>query len=312
VKNLNWNEIQAKIYKLLEEEKSGTKKDKQKEAPAAEAKENKSGRTVQLVDLSKLKEMGKQKDETEAKAQEEKKAEPSKESKQKPLTKEEKAAQEKARKEAEAQAQLESKKAAEEKKLKKILSASEAEGFWAKPLPQGFAFARKDMVKNMSQIYVLSKWYITKIVEQAAELAKADDKHETKPNRDIVIGASHLQTAMDVVAAEIDPKLDRDHFLRNDLKEQRQQEKIKDAKRRDVVPSWKAAPRHWSQAVPEGYAFERSDLPGNLAKFYPKVSVGAMEDVLRQATEFIGKDEPKLIAYSAHILKAIEKYGFAK
>ncbi|MEL7340447.1 MAG: ATP-binding protein, partial [Bacteroidota bacterium] len=211
VKNLNWSEIQAKIYQLLEEEKSG----KKKEDSATE--ENKSGRTVQLVDLSKLKDMGKQKDEAEAKAQEEKKAEP-----KKPLTKEEKAAQEKARKEAEAQA----KKAAEEKKLKKILSASEAEGFWAKPLPQGFAFARKDMVKNMSQIYVLSKWYITKIVEQAAKLAKADDKHETKPNGDIEISARHLQGAMDVVAAEIDPNLDGDHFFSNEFKVQRLKDKL--------------------------------------------------------------------------------------
>lgn len=304
VKNLNWNEIQAKIYKLLEDEKNGKTKDAPQTEASPDAEENKSGRTVQLIDLSKLKEMGKDKD-----TKKDNEAPADKKEDAKKLSKEEKAAQEKARKEAEAQA----KKEAEEKKLKKILSASEAEGFWAKPLPQGFAFARKDMVKNMSQIYVLSKWSITKIVKEAAKLAKADEQHETKENGDIEINARHLQTAMDVVAAEIGKEigkeLDRDHFLRQDLKEQRAQEKAKEAKRRDFVPGWKSAPRYWAQAIPEGYAFERGDLPKNLAKFYPDVSVGTMEDLLLRATEFIGKDEPKLIAYSAHILKAIEQYG---
>ncbi|WP_299464036.1 AAA family ATPase [uncultured Microscilla sp.] len=298
VKNLNWNEIQAKIYELLEEEKAKT----QKEA------EQKSSRTVQLVDLSKLKEMGREKDKQK---EEDKKEEGKKNEKaaQKKLTKEEQAAQDKLRKAAEEKARQE----AEEKKLKRLLSPAEAEKFWPEPLPQGFAFARKDMVKNMAQIYTLSKWYIAQIVEKAAELAKADEAHETKANGDIEIRASHLQSAMDVVAAEIGEakgeKLDRDHFLRQDLKEQRQKEKEKEAKRRDVVPGWKTAPRYWANAKPEGYSYSRSDLPTNLAKFYPNVSVGAMEDILRQATEFIGKDEAPLIAYSAHILKAIEKYG---
>ncbi|WP_299463106.1 AAA family ATPase [uncultured Microscilla sp.] len=298
VKNLNWNEIQAKIYELLEEEKAKT----QKEA------EQKSSRTMQLVDLSKLKEMGREKDKQK---EEDKKEEGKKKEKaaQKKLTKEEQAAQDKLRKAAEEKARQE----AEEKKLKRILSPAEAEKFWPEPLPQGFAFARKDMVKNMAQIYTLSKWYIIQIVEKAAELAKADEAHETKANGDIEIRASHLQSAMDVVAAEIGEakgeKLDRDHFLRQDLKEQRQKEKEKDEKRRSRVPGWKDAPRYWATAPPEGYAYSRGDLPTNLAKFYPNVSVGAMEDILRQSTEFIGKDEAPLIAYSEHILKAIEKYG---
>ncbi|WP_232296761.1 ATP-binding protein [Microscilla marina] len=300
VKNLNWNEIQAKIYQLLEEEKAKSNKEE----------EQKSSRTVQLVDLSKLKDMGKKKEEKEAAEKEEA---PQKKLPKKKLTKEEQAAQEKLRKAAEEKAKKAAAKEEEERKLKKILSPSEAEKFWATPLPQGFAFARKDMVKNMAQIYTLSKWYIIQIVEKAAELAKADESHETKANGDIEIRASHLQGAMDVVAAELGKakgeKLDRDHFLRQDLKEQRQKEKAKEAKRRDVVPGWKTAPRYWANAVPEGYAYSRRDLSSNLAKFYPNVSVGSMEDILKQATEFIGKDQPPLIAYSEHILKAIEKYG---
>ncbi|EAY28103.1 ATP-binding protein [Microscilla marina] len=305
VKNLNWNEIQAKIYQLLEEEKAKSNKEA----------EQKSSRTVQLVDLSKLKDMGKKKEEKEAAEKEEAPQKKSTQKKlpKKKLTKEEQAAQEKLRKAAEEKAKKAAAKEEEERKLKKILSPSEAEKFWATPLPQGFAFARKDMVKNMAQIYTLSKWYIIQIVEKAAELAKADESHETKANGDIEIRASHLQGAMDVVAAELGKakgeKLDRDHFLRQDLKEQRQKEKAKEAKRRDVVPGWKTAPRYWANAVPEGYAYSRRDLSSNLAKFYPNISVGAMEDILKQATEFIGKDQPPLIAYSEHILKAIEKYG---
>lgn len=297
-KKLDWNEIQANIYNLFEEEKAKSKKKEE---------ESNKGRTVQLVDLSKLKEMGKAKEEKDT-ATEKKKDDTPK------LTEEEKA---KARKAAEEKAAKE----AEEKKLRKTLTPSEAEQFWHKALPAGYAYARKDMVKNMAQMYTLNKLYIMKIVEKAAKVANADENHSTKENGDIELSATYIHAGMDELAAEIGAEqaqkrptlskevLNRDHFLREDLKEQRRQEKAEENKRRDYIPTWKKAPGYWANATPMGYSYSRRDLPGNLAKFYPNTSVGDMEDLMVHAAKFADKDNTKLIAYTAHILRAIEAHG---
>ena len=274
-KGLNWNGIQAHIYRLFDEETGKTD-----ELP--DTAEEKSGKTVQLVDLSKLKDFGKDKTNDEpatdkGAAQKKEQAEPIKK-----LSK------------LEVLQQI----AAPPARRGKIMKPAEAEKFWMDIVPDGYHYASKGTAKNLAKMYGVCKdsalWIIKRSVEEA-------DKEEEKE----LLGSKYVTPAIDALAELLGlESLMRQKFIDEEKK------RIADfEKKKKKVPNWKDAPRYWAEAPPQGYRYARGDMAKHMAQFCPDWSFGQMLVLLAKAAEFADKDQTTAIAYTEHMLLAFQALG---
>ncbi|OJJ22862.1 hypothetical protein BKI52_00490 [marine bacterium AO1-C] len=300
-RNLNWNDIQAKIYELMEAEQAKNKintidltNEKDDSINIDElSDEEKAGKTIQLVDLSKLQATDGQK---EAEKTDTKK---SKKTKSKTAEKKaKKAPPEKTKQEKLTQKERLALLDTPPSSMGKPMGKKEAEGYWNELLPEGYKYASKSTAKGLAEFYGVSAEVAQWVMKMAIE--KADEQGETE-----LTAGGFLNPAI----TEMEQTLGMDSLMRQEHIERERKKKEAWERKKKIIPSWKSAPQYWAEAPPQGYRYARADTAGYMAQFLPGWSFEQMLSIMEKAAEYALKDGTKMIAYTPHILPAFQELG---
>ncbi|HAS44150.1 MAG TPA: ATP-binding protein [Microscillaceae bacterium] len=291
-RNLDWNKIQAKIYELLEAEQAKNKANTIEADDSVNidelTPEERSGKTIQLVDLSKLQAASKQKEgeQTDVKTKSTKSKTGKATKKKKEVKKE--------------MTQKEILAALKEPptSLGKVMGKKEAEAYWNQLLPEGYKYASKSTAKGLAEFYGVSAEIAQWVVKMSIE--KADEQGETE-----LTAGSFLNPAI----TEMEKTLGIESLMRQEHIERERKKKEAWERKKKIIPSWKSAPKYWAEAPPQGYRYARADTAGYMARFLPGWSFEQMLSIMEKAAEYALKDGTKMIAYTPHILPAFQELG---
>ena len=190
------------------------------------------------------------------------------------------------------------------KKLAMLETGKAAARVWTKQLPDGFEFEYTDTPQKLGDFYALNTYEIEEVMETAVQLSQTNKTHAENEEIITITSSVHLQPALD----QLLQSSGKETLLRKETQQTMEKSKKKIVQMLSPIPYRRdgSTAFYYRRYLPEGFAFERTNLPVALNLTY-KVNEPEIEQIVTRAVEIAKENDEQLIKMKEHISPAIHE-----